>query len=804
MAFLIDSLKEKIGNGKDEDGFDDMNYIVGNTSGMDIGQVPSPIDQRIGRMSQIGGAIMELQITNPTTFQIDRREILNVISQLGLDVTLHGDPNIGFTSAYATGGREAGFNIVHRYMKRYLEQMAAFKYEVDQREDLDFNVGYVNMHASNEQIPAREERLAQDVSVDPFGEQIREPETGKEFNIYRNEEFMEKMFDFFFLDVVQNPWQLYRQEFSNQSPEFKEAWDDAQEEACNTFYDQELAEADNEAEKATALVQTGARYDQGLETYFLGLCEEQKLGISIRVPETDRMGQRTGETTTIELETLADLRQFNLFDQIGAISRDLSFIRRETFTGRQDQQMTEEIQETISSNYDKIAKAARNVAEELWDEYLSVQSKISALSNNADIEQTQIFQEAEGHAEDAAKEAFAREDWDQRKKLLEKLFRGRRLSDDMNKESNIFFKTMPAWMMHASESYENHPGWEAPEYIWDTIVGDRFESFEEMQEYLDEDRENELEVIAAVGCVYIWGHWTQVRNRFDYQAFEGMGGGVEVPEPEEAVMPWTRWMNMFGLKLNIEAMYGDPGQLRRVWRPKDIAVACRAINMTARKQSEGWGEEFRGPVAKFTIDMEHTASYGVDPYQEILRLIKQEKDAASESGADPKKPLADIVKTYHLTKPGWEQQQGHRHGPFARGDETLYGWLYKMIENGFARNPDDQAVVMFEVGGEYREEMYVIRVAMDMIERGIKPEELDPTVIPIDEDYETVEQALMARFFGLDKNQFNAEMAKIEEHAFDPLDGLLETEGFDYTFSSSYAVNQAGNRPNEWMNEEYK
>ncbi|PSH01280.1 MAG: hypothetical protein BRC26_03885, partial [Nanohaloarchaea archaeon QH_8_44_6] len=155
-----------------------------------------------------------------------------------------------------------------------------------------------------------------------------------------------------------------------------------------------------------------------------------------------------------------------------------------------------------------------------------------------------------------------------------------------------------------------------------------------------------------------------------------------------------------------------------------------------------------------------------------------------------------------LTKPGWEQQQGHRHGPFARGDETLYKWLYQLIENGFARNMDDQAVVMFEVGGEYREEMYVIRVAMDMIQLGISPEDLDPNKVPLEGDYQNPKQALMARFFGLDKPQFNSEWTKIEEHAFDPLSDLLEAEPFENTFSGSKAVEER--KLQEWSTEEYQ
>ncbi len=799
MAFLLDSLKQKFSKDQEEEkGFSDMNYLIGNTSGMDIGQdVPSPLDQRIGRMAQIGGEIMEVQITNPATFQIDRPELFNVINQLDLDITLHGDPNIGFAGAYATRSQgAAGYNIVHRYFHRYIDQLAAFKYEVQQRDDLDFEVGYVNMHASNETIPPMEERLASDISVDPFGEQtIDIADRGKQFNIFRNEEFMENMFDYWFLEVIEQPWQYYRQVFSDKSEDFRREWRDAREEIADSHYTGDLVQ---DVEDKVGLIQTAQQVDQGVETTFLDYCGEAEFSPFTIDQQTVRGGSRT-----ITISTLADLQDIGrrgLFSQIRMLSRDLHRIR----SGNVES-------EEITQNAGKIEAALNDVIDRLWgmnghDTDLSVEAKESALTRNYDIERSQIFEQAEDKAEDAAREAFAHEDWDVRREILENLASGRP-RDEFLKESAIFLRIMPAWMQTADASYgEKHPGWDAPKFIWEAIVDDTFDGYEEYQEYLNESRENVLNVLAAVGCCYIWGHFTQNPNKFTQDAFKT--NGFEPPElkdGDEGIYTWVEWMNKFELKINLEAMFGDPGQLRRVWRPKDIAVACRAINKTAEKQSEDWAEEYKGAIAKFTIDMEHTSSYGVDPFREIETLIEQEKEMAKEgkTGANPEKPLADIIKTYHLTKPGWEQQSGHRHGPFARGDATLYKWLYRLVENGFARNPEEKGIVMFEVGGEYREEMYVIRVAMDMIQRGITPDDLDPDRVPLEGNYENVEQELLGRFFGMDRPNFNREWAKIEEHAFDPLKGLLETTEFDHTWSSRAAI-ERDNRPAEWKEEEYK
>jgi hypothetical protein len=761
-------------------------------------------------MAQIGGSLMEIQITNPSTFQIDRRELLNVINQIDLDITLHGDPNIGFTAAYATraqGG--AGYNIVHRYMKRYIEQMASFKYEIDHREDLDFEMGYVNMHASTNTIPALEERMASDVSVDPFGEQMRdisEEENDKQYNIYRNEEFLENLFDYLFLDKVDQPWRVYERVFVNYSDDFRSGWNDAKEEVSNRMFD-----SLSEDEKINLLESVANA--QGIETAFLDKRDKERLsniGVKVRrVVGQDEQGNPQYAEDTINFSSISDFsNKLGLFQQVRAIARDLYNLENGNFALRgQQAEITDKGRKTLQNSISQVRKGLIDVLEELWDEDVSIDSKENALIRSTEIQQGKISQEAQDIGEDAAREAFAHEDWEVRKKILNNLAQGQ-LREELNKESGLFFHTIPAWIQACDKDYgEMHPGWEAPKFIWDAIIDRDFEDYEEYRSWLYESRENQLDMIAVVGAVYLWGHYTQVEDDFDRQAFESdTAPNIDKPQLKNGIQgryTWSEWMNKFGLKVNIEAMYGDPGQILRVWRPKDIAVVCHAINKTAKKQSEEWSEDYKGPIAKFTIDMEHTASFGVDPYQEIKQLIEQEKQIADQTEADTEKPLAEIMKTYHLTKPGWEQQQGHRHGPFARGDETLYKWLYKMVENGFCRNPDDRGVVMFEVGGEYREEMYVIRVAMDMIAKGITPEDLDPNEVPLEGNYENPRQALMARFFGLDKPQFNSEWTKIEEHAFDPLEGLLEAESFDFTWTSRAAV-ENDNRPAEWMQEEYR
>lgn len=813
---LIDKIKSRLGvEEEEEDGdkFPDMHYLVGNTSGLDIGQVPGPIAQRVGRMAQIGGELMEIQISNPATFKIDRPELMRVIDGIGFErVTLHGDPNIGFTGAYATRGQGVtGYNIVHRYFKRYLEQMASFKEQADKQYGI--KIGYVNMHASNEQIPPREEQIASDKSLDPFGtrftEVIDKPEYAEDKNMYENQEFMEKLFDFLVMEKLERmeEYRLYNQIFSSNSDEFERNWSRRKNKWANQVF---RDKASTRQEKKDLLEAAGAA-SSTVDDRFHDILEEV-------LPEEVREIVRE-QSARLTLPGLGRLSQvFEILDLIPGIIEEA--IRGGKDLEPRDESDVEEWKDRI---IDQTSQELWLDLEERDEGVLPYDAKLRALVNVRDnVTQRDIEEPAAEDFRDYATRTFSgdpecftekeldREDHSPHLNIMEDIIRQTGVGREIEKESTVFFNILPAWMQSKDED-------SVPRFIWNQIVernNDKdldLSDFDKYQQFLEDARENELNVIAAVGVCYLWGHFTQKKDEFDFDVFEPMldkyKGQFDLPEAEgengSKKLTWIEWMHRFNLRVNIEAMYGEPGQLRRVWRPKDIAIACHAIDKQAKKDIEDWTEE--DDLVKFTIDMEHTASYGVDPWNEMQKLIEQEQDMAEDNiiEVDPDKALSKIVKTYHLTKPGWEQSQGHRHGPFARGDETLYQWLYNMVDAGFARNEDEKAIVMFEVGGEYREEMYTIRVALDMIRRGIKPEKLNPEDIPIEGEYETTEQALMARFFGLDKPQFNSEMTKIEEHAFDPLDNLLESESFDHTYSGSGYI-QGGGRPGEWMQEEYQ
>ncbi len=844
LSFLIDSLKEKLSReGKedtDEEKFPDMNYLVGNTSGMDVSaDIPSPLDQRIGRMAQIGGEIMEVQLANPATFKIDRPELMNVLNQLGLDIKLHADPNIGFTGAYATRGAQVqGYTVVHRYFKRYLEQLAGFKADKERRSEekdgFNFDIGYVNVHASTEPIPGLEEQIASDVSVDPFGKPVKDVYAGDEDgkNIYRNKKFMENLFDYF-LDEMFDRKNMYPS-FSRFSTKFKKKWNDSKEQVANNIFtsDTDLLAEDRDisTRKKIRLVQNATSRDRGVETTFMEEAQDEKLDNPIEF-QTEVPTQEDNDETREETSVYESLAEFmSALSQGPSISSLDGFLYKlqnnpqlppKKYLGGQD--VPEEMRyEPTSGEVARIEELLRSVLRSIWTgedtqndgKTFSLSAKQHAISNTLnDLNNEEFVDKADDEGvRKAARAAFSGDEEyfddtdNDNVDLFHELIENTRIpiGREIDKESVMFFHVLPAWMQVADEEFEDHKGFPSAKFIWDHVVGNGYEGYDGFKGKTEDDREFQLDVIAAVGCSYIWGHFTQSRDNFEINEENYRTGDMFLEENDDYT--WAQWMNKFGLKVNFEAMYGDPGSLLRVWRPKDIAIVCRAINMTAERNSSNWEEDYQGDIAKFTIDMEHTASFGVDPWPEMEELIEQETKLAQEGyGVDEDKPLADIVKTYHLTKPGFESSQSHRHGPFARGDKTLYRWLYRMVEAGFTRVGEDAdpSVVMFEVGGEYAEEMFVIRVVLDMIRLGIEPKDVDPSKVPMDGEYENVKQQLIARFYGLDQSRFNREWAKIESHAFDPLEGLLEAEDFNHTWSGRAAL-ENDMRPAEWNQEEFK
>lgn len=928
MVFILDRLKEEFKDEEEEEdeGFDDMNYIIGNSSAMDVGEVPTPMDQRIGYTAMVGGKLMELQITNPATFELEGDKMIRTIDQLGLDITLHPDMNAGFCTAEKSArGEEYGYDTVEQYFTNYIQELAYFKKQVygEENEEKIFNIGRMNPHISTSPKPSLQERMANDVGVDPFGFEIgngdQDAMKARNYrgqNIWENEEFLRRVYYTFFVEEVEFAFQYYGM-FGRYSNKFEGIWEDAQREATNKFYKHRTEQLPdrlyNEVQEKIKILRTAQAQDRGIETDWLDILDGKNIEFPFYTVVTESKTEevegpagntieRISEVEIIDIQTeyrevspeLLGERGFRSFQQMSqAVHRveNMNQIPEELLeriivdiideendvgldnllrTGAKDtldEKFVEDLDKTCESLYNSL-KSGFN---ELWtnDEIISIDAKIAALENHHDIQPRRIQEIAyeagiEGektldhHAEKVfmgEPEYFEKEgpeedlELDKHKELLKNLIQN--FEREMWKESNLFYKIIPAWMSQANQlQNDKHNGWKAPEFIWETLIEKKWkekkdvdvnldltsprngifdDEDEDTYHYLDlleESEEFRMDVVAAVGACYAWGHYTQRKAQFDLKGRDfGLNGEdgssiytdmSEKQEVRDRGWTWVDWMNRFGLGVNLETMAGSPQMRFKVWRPKDIAVTAHAINLTARKKLEENGTlggldhihgELDGCPAKFTIDMEHVATMGAPPMHEMEIFFKQEEKLAGsdwELEIDENKPVAKIMRQMHLMDPGVEAQRGTHHGAFERGNEQLYNQLYTFVKHGFARNENEPATVLFELAEHKDESSYMMRITMDLIQLGVKPEDLDPARVDPSKKPESEEEALIGRFYGIERENFTREWAKIEEHAFDPLKGLLEAEEFDYTYSSKAAVDQGQNRPQEWQGEEYR
>ena len=892
MTFILDRLKENLSSGDDEGeeekGFNDMNYIIGESSAMDMGEFPTPMDERIGQASMVGGELMELQITNPATFEMEGEPMIRAIDQLGLDITLHPDMNAGFTSAYKTArGENYGYDAVEQYLTNYMQELAYFKKRVNEQGEGDeplFNIGRMNPHISTTPMPALAERMAQEVGLDPFGYEIAEFGEGvwkkrdhKGQNIYRNPDFLRKFYKTFVAEELgENEYQYFGNFYTSFSNKFDYMWREKQNDTLQKMYESKTVEKGSETKNKIDLVST-ASMRENVSTRWLEILAEDvsKFENSVTVPDPRADDPNDLERDIKNLEDLdkyiSEISQRYRLSQLRTLpeiyyflkSAELSRMARPSFReiaqGLDESGITEELwkqfDKTIPKALDRLWNSdPREENEKEKVSLISVQGKLQAMVREMEIPDNRVqertFEDNKEDLRDEIAELFAGEekkyfedekdsddlDWKKKHRRFLQAF-GRNLEQEMWKESNLFYKIIPAWMAESSfNEHDGHSGWDSPEFIWEALIEEKWGSHEDVNldlskprngiyaedgddtfhylDLLEESEEFRSDVAAAVGACYLWAHFTQRKAEFD---LKGRDFGLEDDEAEEIRQDgwtWIEWMNRFGLGVNLETMAGSPRDRFKIWRPKDISVAAHAVNLTARNRLEDNGqlggldhmhEELDGCPAKFTIDMEHVATMGAPPFDEMKRMVKKEEKLAEnwpELNIPEDKPLAKIMRQMHLMDPGVEAKRGTHHGAFDRGNEQLYEWLYYFVENGFARNENEPASVLFELGEHKGESSYMMRITMDLIELGVEPEDLDPSRVDPSTDPDSEEEALIGRFYGIERENYTREWAKIEEHAFDPLSDLLEVEPFENTFSGSKAVEDR--KLQEWSSEEYR
>jgi len=346
-------------------------------------------------------------------------------------------------------------------------------------------------------------------------------------------------------------------------------------------------------------------------------------------------------------------------------------------------------------------------------------------------------------------------------------------SDLILQESFIFRELLPRWMPHAKEAGVKN--------IWKGITGKKsgnIDSAEKEFKKLKEEVRGEERMIAAVAGAYAWGHVTQYKD---------WAPGVKKFEKKKVEL--AKLLDFFGIQLTLEChMSTALGETIRLFAPEDILVVAKAINKTTKKE-----------IARITIDMEQISTMGVDPLWTI-------KGSKLHGYKGLKNGDGRYIRVVHVTHPYvMSGGSGHQHGPVRRGDTQIFEYLYSMVEKGMAQNPKEPTIIMYEIGTEKAETVYMIRLILEMISAGITPNDLKVEKLGdlMEREPRNLEEKLIQEFFGLGEAEMRQEWTTIHEHAFDPLKGMLWSAKPDHTWTGKAAIERR-NQPDEYKKEEYR
>ncbi|MFB6265914.1 MAG: hypothetical protein ABEI07_02410 [Candidatus Nanohaloarchaea archaeon] len=168
---FTESFSESAGEGEKER---DLNYIVAVSSGKAVSEeIPQQIGKRAGWASQQGANFVELLIENPAQLVMDEDTLLNLSRQLDLHYNIHSSTSMAYGMSYRRG-RGNGFDPAHEYTVKLLKAVKKFGGNLRRNGEAEDQNGHprlyaINGHMAVAQFPPEEERLAQDVSVDPYG-----------------------------------------------------------------------------------------------------------------------------------------------------------------------------------------------------------------------------------------------------------------------------------------------------------------------------------------------------------------------------------------------------------------------------------------------------------------------------------------------------------------------------------------------------------------------------------------------------------------------------------------------------------
>lgn len=672
----------------EEDKPNDLNYIVAVSSGKAVSEeIPKQIGRRAGWASQQGANFVELLIENPAQLVMDEDMLINLSRQLDLHYNIHSSTSMAYGMSYRRG-RGNGFDSAHEYTVKLLKAVEDFRDSLEFRGEAEDQNGHprlyaINGHMAIAQFPSREERLAQDVSVDPFGEPI---EDGK---IYRSEDARRQLWEYIEHEILRPQRQVFQ-------------------------YVLDELDLLNEFQN----MQRDKLLDKLIDGGYL--------------PPKSKAG--------------------DYFD------RDYSaWARYEIRNNAKSPNRSREDEQQIR------AGERAEPQDKVWpgvgpEEYRDIES------------------EAEDDAEEEAYD-LAQDEVVDNEESMKDVMQIRSIEQEIWKESTILRHIMPRWMPHAEEPQIVQ--------IWEEITGITTKDIDKLEKKIEEgqkDPREEENIIAAATGAYVWGHFTQVP-----------------PGYEQSLMAYLHDADVYWC---FESHMAGPAENARIWKPKDMIEVVKAINATpVTVEIDGDEEEMPLERTRITIDMEHIATQKVDPMW-VIDPSEEIQEKENYKGLDDGD--GEYIMINHVTHP-YITEEGHQHGPIRRGDIRVYRYIYKLVEKGMATG-DLPTVVMYEIGGEKAETLFMLRLILNMIEHGIDPDQLeDETAAEIinKDDPDTLEEYMIQKFFGVTDTEVQHEWQEIHQHALDPLDDLLESAKGGHSWLGR-AATEGGTRPEEWEEEEFQ
>ncbi len=273
----------------------------------------------------------------------------------------------------------------------------------------------------------------------------------------------------------------------------------------------------------------------------------------------------------------------------------------------------------------------------------------------------------------------------------------------------------------------------------------------------ENDREFKKFFYGVVGAKYLEGH---VRKIMRWISTEFMAELSKYPDGEEL----KRVAKELVIAIeNPESRDPQHAGLHLLWDVPQIYAAVKTIRKTVKGSENVW----------LLADFEHWATQGVDPVQEMEKLVKEHPDYG----------LYCIAVHANAPNPT------HAHEPIEFGDVRIYKLLRWLWQTGFGRTRP--VYVIYERGGgedPYKKAISALRLMVNFMVQDIPTDKLPP------------------EFFGV-KGAVEGGVWRqrqiIRDHMYEPLKDLLEMPDEEFTMLSS-TILKKGKRPEQWKKAEFR